>query len=234
MSQSTPIKIALVILTFKEAEALKVILPKLKNLPKNAVDEIFAVNRESTDGTREILEEFGIPVFDQPIPGRGEAMCFSAGLTDSNYLIFFSPDGNEDWNDIPKFRGYFEHGFDLVIASRMMKGARNEEDDQFFRFRKWANIAFNWLAYVLIGRGGPYITDTINGFRGIRKALIEELKLDAEGYTLENQMTLRSLKFKKKIVEFPTYEGDRIAGYSKAPSIPTGINFLKRLLKEVF
>jgi len=233
MNQPTPIKIALVILTWNEAEALKIILPKLKDMSELLVDEIFAVNRKSTDGTRGVLEEFGIPVYDQPVPGRGEAMCFSAGLTDASHLIFFSPDGNEDWNDIPKFRGYFEQEFDLVIASRMMEGARNEEDDQFFRFRKWTNIAFNWLAYILVSKGNHFISDTINGFRGIRKSLIKELKLDAEGYTLEYQMTLRAIKTKKKIVEFPTYEGNRIAGYSKAPSIPTGLRFIKRLLKEV-
>ena len=85
----------------------------------------------------------------------------------------------------------------------MMKGARNEEDDQFLRFRKWANIVFNWLAYILVCRGsGQYISDTINGFRGVRKSLIDELKLDAEGYALEYQMTLRAMKAKKKIQSY--------------------------------
>ena len=124
VDQPDPVKIALVLLTWNEAEALKIILPKLKDISELSVDEIFAVNRESTDGTREVLEEFGISVFNQPFPGRGEAMCFSAELTDANHLIFFSPDGNEDWNDIHKFRSYFEQGFDLVIANRMMKCAR--------------------------------------------------------------------------------------------------------------
>ena len=101
-----PVKIALVLLTWNEAEALKVILPKLQDMSKFSVDEMFAVNRNITDGTWEVLEEFGAPVFDQPVLGRSEAMCFSAKLTDANHLIFFSPDGNEDWNDIPKFRSY--------------------------------------------------------------------------------------------------------------------------------
>ena len=38
-------------------------------------------------------------------------------------LLFFSPDGNKDSRDIPKFREYLDQGYDIVIASRMMRDA---------------------------------------------------------------------------------------------------------------
>ena len=37
-----------------------------------------------------------------------------------------------------------------------------------------------------------------------------------------------------KIKEFATVESDRIAGVSQAPSIPTGLTFIRALIKEIF
>ena len=45
-------------------------------------------------------------------------------------------------------------------------------------------------------------------------------------------MTIRSMKNGFKIKEFATIERDRIAGISQAPSIPTGLTFIRALLKR--
>ncbi len=49
----------------------------------------------------------------------------------------------------------------------MCKGAHNEEDEQTIKLRKWVNLAFTFLANAIWNRG-PYVTDTINGFRAVR------------------------------------------------------------------
>jgi len=45
---------------------------------------------------------------------------------------------------------------------------------------------------------------------------------------------MRSMKKGLKIVEFPTVEGNRVYGVTGAPSIPTGIAFIKRFALEYF
>ncbi|MDZ4205843.1 MAG: glycosyl transferase family 2, partial [Patescibacteria group bacterium] len=65
-------------------------------------------------------------------------------------------------HDISKFRQYFEDGADIVIASRMMKGAHNEEDDSSFPVRKLVNQAFGLIANIFWNRSGRFVTDTIN------------------------------------------------------------------------
>lgn len=226
--------IALVLLTYNEIDGITKLLPEFKNLNELNVDEIFAVDGGSTDGTLDEYKKYGVDVCQQTSRGRGEAMRLARQHSKCSHLVFFSPDGNENHKDIPKFREYFERDYDLVIASRMMEGSRNEEDDQFLKLRKWANNTFNLCANLFFRKSGPYITDSINGFRGMKTGLLDELKLDAIGYTIEYQMTIRSFKTGKKIVEFPTYEGNRIGGETKAYAIPTGLRFLALLFREIF
>ena len=116
----------------------------------------------------------------------------------------------------------------------MMKESVNEEDAQFFKWRKWANNIFNFAANLAFRRSGTYITDSINGYRAITKTAAQQLELNAHDYTIEYQMTIRALKMKLRIIEFPTIEGERIAGETGAPSIPTGLRFIRRFFIELF
>lgn len=226
-------RITLCLLTRNERECLEKIFPLIPPPSREAgYDEIVAVDGGSTDGTLEFYRDHGVQVLGQSRRGRGEAFLLAFRELRSDAYIFFSPDGNEDVADLGRFRGYLEAGADLVIASRMMEGAVNEEDTQLLRFRKWANNAFNRLANAAFRRTGPRISDSINGYRAITAAAARKLQLDASDYTIEYQMTIRALKQGMKIVEFPTVEGQRVAGETGAHSISTGLRFVKRLWIE--
>ncbi|BDA79180.1 hypothetical protein LPTSP3_g21100 [Leptospira kobayashii] len=223
-------KITLVILTLNEIVGLKEIFSKI---PLKSVDEIIAVDGGSTDGTVEFLKEKKIPVHFQEIKGRGEAFRVAFKKAKGDALILFSPDGNEDPNDIPKFKPLLEAGNDIVIATRMTKDAHNEEDEQFFKWRKWVNNAFTILANIIWNRS-KYVTDTINGFRAITKKTWNEIALDGPGYTIEFQGSIRAFKKKLKIAEFPTYESCRIDNGFGSPSLGTGVAFLKIFFYEIW
>ena len=225
----------LVLLTFNEIEGIRKLW---ECIPKTDFDEFFAVDGGSTDGTLDFFTNNNVKVVGQSKKGRGEAFRIAFKNSKSDVLIFFSPDGNENPEDILNIKNEFKKDkkTDIVIASRMIKGARNEEDDKIFRWRKWANNWFNFLANLLFNKNffTNYITDSINGFRGIRRDSFNKLSLDALGFTIEYQSTIRAFKKKMKIVEIPTIEGQRIGGESYAKSIPTGIKFIKCLVKEIF
>ena len=226
-------QITLVLLTRNELPCLEIIFPQIPPPSGTAgYDRVFAVDGGSTDGTVEFFAGHGIEVIGQSRRGRGDAFLQAFEKAPGDAWIFFSPDGNEAIADLPRFRPILEKGADLVIASRMMKGAVNEEDHQLLKPRKWANNAFNLLANARFRKSGPYISDSINGYRAITRTAAQTLQLDAMDYTIEYQMTMRALKHGLKIVEFPTVEGQRVAGDTGAPSIPTGIRFLKRLWRE--
>jgi glycosyltransferase involved in cell wall biosynthesis len=223
-------KLSLILLTYNEATGTRAILPVLK--PDN-IDEVIAIDGGSSDGTLECFAEHDIPVFVQDKPGRGEAFRLAFEKAQGDSLIFFSPDGNEDPADLVKFRAPLEEGADLVIATRMTREAENEEDHQIFRWRKWANQAFTLLANIFWNRG-PYVTDTINGYRAISRRAWELITPDGDGYTIEYQSTIRAFKHKLKIIEFPTREGQRLDDKEGSPSITTGLAFLRLFLRELF
>lgn len=221
------VQTSLIILTRNEIVGLKALIRKI---PFEAVDEYFAVDFESTDGTVELFVRLGIPVVKQQKAGRAQGFYEGFERARGKFLIFFSPDGNEDPSDIPELIAKFKQGFDLVIASRFMKNARNEEDDKRFKFRKWANQGFTTIAKLI---WGGRLTDTINGYRAITKSAFKSLYLDAQGYAIEYQMTIRALKLGLKIAEIPTIEGNRISGKSGSEAIPTGIRFIYYLVREI-
>lgn len=223
-------KSSLIILTLNEIEGVRTLYDRI---PFDAVDECFVVDGGSIDGTVEFFRERGIKVVPQEIKGRGEAFRIAVKRAEGDHLIFFSPDGNEDPGDIPKLLELLAMGYDIAIASRFLPDSQNEEDDLRFPWRAWANRAFTFIANIIWNTNRNYITDTINGYRAIKKEAFNKLNISAPGFVIEYQMSIRAMKLGLKVVEIPTVEGQRIGGVSTAKSIPTGLLFLRFLLKEI-
>ena len=118
----------------------------------------------------------------------------------------------------------------MAIASRFLPQSRNDESDKLLPLRAWGNQVFTFLVNMIFG---GKLSDSINGFRSARKDKFWELKADAEGFAIEFQMSIRAMKLKQKIKEIPTIEGERIGGESTANTFPTGIKFIKLILREI-
>jgi glycosyltransferase involved in cell wall biosynthesis len=219
-----------VVLTLNEIDGVTDVFPKL---PLHVIDEVLVIDGGSTDGTLQFFESRGVRVIRQERRGRGEAFRLAARHARHDFLVFFSPDGNEDPDDIPRLIEGLAAGDDMVIASRFMAGGRSEDDDKFlFASRRWGNLLFTWLANGLCGRGRR-ITDTINGYRAITRAAFARLAPDAEGYAIEFQMSIRALQLGLRVREIPTQEAPRIGrGVSKLNAIPVGLKFLVLLVRE--
>ncbi len=225
---TSPRDSTIVLLTLNEIDGLR---QCWEQLPLDRFRRTVAVDGGSTDGTRAFLQQHGVPILDQPIPGRGVAFRVAAEAVDTDRLVFYSPDGNEDPADIERLDDLLLDGARLAIASRFAKGAVNEEAD-LLRPRARVNQALTWIANTLF-HNGPYVTDTINGFRALRRADLLALDTSVKRFPIEYQISIRAMRRRWPIAELATHEGQRAGGESKALSWPVGKDHLKVLLSEI-
>ncbi len=223
-------RISLILITWNELEGCKHDIPLID---RSKFDEIFCIDGGSTDGTVEYLTEQGIPVFRQSAKGLNQACKDGCNHCTTDAFVFYHPKGTIPVEDTYKFRDYYEQGYEFVVGSRMMKGAHNEEDDRFFKPRKWFVIGLGLLAKILFKREGNTVWDTLHGFRGMTVDAFKRCDISDMSPSIDIEMVCRSYKLKIKRIEFPTTELPRLAGESHFKAFATGKKLLKYMMYEI-
>ncbi len=223
--------VALCLLVMNERKGCENDVPLI---PREQFDEVFAVDGNSTDGTVEYLEAAGIPVYQQPEKGYSAGCRHGFRICTSDVLVFYFPTGSVPVEDVLKFRAYFDAGADLVVASRNMKGAQNEEDVSFFRPRKWFVLGLSFLVSLLWRREGPVVWDVLHGFRGMTVEAFNRIGLRDTGVSLDLEMVARAYKLGLTIEQFPTSEAGRLEGATHFPALKTGSRLLGYLWRELW
>ena len=213
------------VLTLDEIEGVSVIMPQVK---KEWAEQIIFVDGGSTDGTVEKAKELGFEVIHQQNKNKGEGNACRIGTdaTQSDYVMFFSPDGNDLPEDIPKLIEKTKEGHDVVHISRFGKNSVSEDANWIERF---GNYMFTFLVNTFFG--GNY-TDALNGFRIIKRELWDELKTDAQYLNIEQQICIRLAKRKIPIYEIESREPDRIGGERKMRPLTVGAQLSYQIIKE--
>ena len=202
-------RVSVVIPTRNEALTLKPIIEKCRPY----ADEILVIDGHSTDGTRELAASLGVRVVLDNGRGKGAALRQAIEIVRGDILVFIDADGSHDPMDIPKMvepiaRGEADH----CIASRMRGGS----DELFATFGQFVRMLGGQMITLAINyRFGVRITDSQNGFRAFRTDAARILPLSENGTTIEQEMTIKSIRERLRMVEVPIHEYARVAGESK-------------------
>ena len=223
-------RISLCLLVWNERHGCEHDVPEL---PREAFEEVFAVDGGSTDGTVEYLEAQGIPVHRQPKRGLNAAYVHANAVATGDAVVVFFPKGTNPVADVLRFRPLLEAGHDLVVASRQVPGSVNEEDARLLRPRKWAVRALSLLCAVLWWREGRLVRDVLHGFKGFTRLAFEQMKVLDYGLSIDVEMVVRSYKLRLKRCEFPTQERPRPHGETHFGFWSTGKRLLAYLGHEL-
>ena len=215
--------VALLVLTLNEIDGMKKIMPKID---KKLADEIVIVDGGSTDGTVDEAKKMGFKVIPQKIQGHAGAIIAGVEATNSDTIVIFGPDGNHYPEEIPQLIEKINEGYDQVVISRFGKGSVNLDATIIENF---GNRMFAFLTNVFFG---GHFTDSLNESRAITRQAFIDLKFDAHGMNSTEQMSIRGIKKRQKIVEIVGNEGKRLGGKKKMKPMQVGANLSAHIIKE--
>ena len=220
---------SLIIMTHNMADTSRTLFSVI---PWSEFDETLVIDSGSDDGTVKFYLDRGVEVVGQRSPGRGEAEAAGVNRTVGDIIVFYTPDGREDPRDIMRLVQEIEAGADLSIASRFMVGARHEDDGLSWTWLKWSNRFLSSAANFLFRRG-PYINDTVSGFRAVRRDLYESMQPDDRSCAADYQMSIRAMKMRAGITEIPTVTGAAAKESPNCCRVLFRCGYVKVLLREI-
>jgi len=224
------LRLSLCLLTWNEIDGCRHDVP---SLPLDEFEEVYAIDGGSTDGTVEYLQSRGIETLRQAEPGYNQAYLSAFARCATDAVVLFHPKGSIAPMAVRQFRAALEAGNDVVVASRLIRGGRNEEDDRLLRPRKWFVLGLALLAALLWRRRGPIVWDVLHGCRAVRRTTFFALDPLPEGLSIDLEIVVRGYRKRYRMAEFPVEEQSRLSGKTRFPALRTGRRLIGYVLREL-
>ncbi len=224
---------------------LSIIIPaynEAKRLPLTLIDvdrilsraeysyEILIMNDGSTDNTAEIAKKMSgniknLKVVDNPVNrGKGAVVRDGMLIAQGNIRLFTDADNSTSIDHFDGMTEHFRAGYDVVICSRSVKGAKLDPPESVYRQipGKLGNLFVQALLL-------PGIWDTQCGFKAFSERATEEIfgmmKITGWGFDIEALALAKKLGY--KIKEIPAHWVNAEGSKLKASA------YLKVLLETV-
>jgi dolichol-phosphate mannosyltransferase len=225
---SREIEVSVIVPTYREAENLPVLVPKISDALERAglTGEILIVDDNSPDDTEPCCRELALSYPLRLLIRREERGLSSAvvhGLRQARgrVLVVMDADLSHPPEKVPDLVGAVESGQgDFVIGSRYVAGGSTEEGWGVYR---WLNSKVaTLLAWPLASARDP-----LAGFFALNRTTFESAnRLDPVGYKIGLELMVKCRC--RKVKEVPIAFGNRLHGASKL-SLKEQVNYLRHL-----
>jgi dolichol-phosphate mannosyltransferase len=200
----------------------------VKALEEANIDyEILVVDDSSTDRTRAVVQHMAaenarIRYHESHYP-RGFGFAVRAGLDEFNgdAVAVVMADASDDPNDLVRYHGLLEEGYDCAFGSRFMRGAAVHD---YPRLKLVINRLANGFIRTLFRHG---YNDTTNAFKAYRREVIETVQpLLSNHFNLTVELPLKAIVRGHSYGIVPITWRNRKVGTSKLSMQEMGSRYL--------
>jgi len=188
--------VCILIPTLNEEESIGGIIKEFKSA---GFENILVIDGNSEDSTREIAKREGARVEVQQGKGKGAAVKQAFEDIEDDIIVIIDGDGTYLPSEVKKLldpilKGKAEH----VIGNRFAYGGA------FARLHRIGN----WVLNKIFGFGyGIRLNDILSGYRALTRDAVRKMNLEKEGFEIEMEMAIESVKRGIRIKEVPiSYE----------------------------
>ena len=188
------------------------------------------VDGHSNDKTKELCDELEINFCLDNKLGKGDAQRVGVSKAKNKFIIFVDGDGAHELGDIKKIYEKLELNDGLVVCSRQTGGSYDLNlNSKFSSVVRVAGVVFLVVLFNKLFKTN--LTDVLYSYKGISKSNFEKIKTSQNGFTIEIDILVQSIKKGLIITEIPSRENARKYGISKLPTIE-GLYFIYFILKK--
>jgi len=174
--------------------------------------DVIVIDGRSRDGTANAARKAGAKVFTDSGLGKGAGIRESLGHSQAEVLVFMDADGSHDPADIPRLAGMIlSDDADLCVGCRFSGGSEELSVSTGQLIRTVGNIAMN---IAINRRWNVQLSDTLNGFRAVRRAAALQVELIEDRHTIEQEMVMKFLRHGYRVLNIPAHEYPREFGTS--------------------
>ena len=187
--------------------------------------EIIVVDDGSTDSTRRIASGYKATVLtNEKNCGKGCAERKGFEQAQGDIIVTIDADGAHSPKEISGLITPLFNGTDITAGSRFL--GRGEYKTS--KLNLLGNLMFNMSIMLITGK---YVTDSQTGYRAFKKEALKKLNLESDGYDIETEITVKSLKNGFRFKEAPITVNRREYSASKLRILSDGAKIFKVILK---
>jgi glycosyltransferase involved in cell wall biosynthesis len=229
--------LSIIVPVYNEVRTVLAVIERLRSIDLPVAREILVVNDGSTDGTREVLDSAPAGIRDagsgirimhaEKNAGKGAAIRLGLDASTGTIIAIQDADLELDPQQLSALVAPIVRGeADVIFGSRFLAGRPAAP---------WVTIAAN---RALTGTTnllfGSSITDMETCYKIMRADVARSLRLDANRFDIEPQITARLLRGGHRIHELPVKFDPRSRAQGKKIGWRVGVRAVEVLVKERF
>ena len=228
-------KLSIIICVYNEIKTIKEILNRVSSVKLNfkITKEIIVIDDNSTDGTKEYLQEihkdeFLKVLFNSKNLGKGYSLKKGIKTAQGDLIIFQDADLEYNPTDYNKLiNRLIEDELDFVFGSRIL----NNEKYHRYTMHKYVVIFFSKFINLFLNTN---FTDTATNYKLFKSNIIKEIELISNGFAIDFEITVKLAKKKFNFGEVPIDYTPREYKDGKKIGFLDGIKCLVTIIYFIF